>query len=90
MLMAHSDVWNLGKDNVVLRMKANSFSRVQHYFPECFVIVSDLEAHVQEAENLMLPRRKAQVEMKDGEVYVHTKDIKALTRKPSCTRLWTC
>ena len=68
-LMAHSDVWNLGKDSVDLRMKAKSFSQVQHFFPECFVIVANLEAHVQEAENLMFSTRKAQVEMKmDGEV----------------------
>ena len=48
-LMAHSDVWNLGKDNVDLRIKADSFARVQRFFPECSVVVANLEAHVQEA-----------------------------------------
>ena len=60
--MAHSDVWNLGKDSVDLRIKSNAFGRVQNYFPECSVIVSDLEAHVQEAENLMFPMKKVQEE----------------------------
>ena len=60
--MAHSDVWNLGKDSVDLRIKASAFSRVQNYFPECSVIVSDLEAHVQDAENLMFPMKKADQE----------------------------
>lgn len=58
-LMAHSDVWNLGKDNVDLRIKSSAFARVQRFFPECNVIVSNLEAHVQEAESLMFPMRKA-------------------------------
>lgn len=61
-LMGHSDVWNLGKDDVDLRLKASAFSRIQNYFPECSVIVSDLEAHVQEAENRMFPVRKADQE----------------------------
>lgn len=60
--MAHSDVWNLGKDSVDLRIRANSFSRVQHFFPECTVRVSNLEAHVQEAEALMFPMKKADEE----------------------------
>ena len=61
-LMSHSDVWSHGKDSVDLRIKANAFSRVQRYFPECTVLVSNLEAHVQEAENLMFPMKKAEEE----------------------------
>lgn len=61
-LMSHSDVWKLGKDSVDLRIKANAFSRVQRFFPECNVIVSNLEAHVQEAEALMFPMGKADEE----------------------------
>ena len=60
--MSHSDVWKLGKDSVDLRIKASAFSRVQRFFPECNVVVSDLEAHVQEAEALMFPMRKADEE----------------------------
>ena len=60
--MSHADVWNLGKDNVDLRIKASAFSRVQRYFPECTVLVSNLEAHVQEAEMLMFPMKKADEE----------------------------
>lgn len=60
--MDHSDVWNLGKDSVDLRIKSNAFSRVQRYFPDCTVLVANLEAHVQEAENLMFPMKKAQEE----------------------------
>ena len=60
--MSHADVWNLGKDSVDLRIKASAFSRVQRYFPECTVLVSNLEAHVQEAEMLMFPMKKADEE----------------------------
>jgi hypothetical protein len=60
--MSHSDVWKLGKDSVDLRIKASAFSRVQRFFPNCNVVVSNLEAHVQEAEALMFPMRKADEE----------------------------
>ena len=61
-LMSHSDVWRLGRDSVDLRIKSSAFSRVQRFFPECNVVVSNLEAHVQEAEALMFPMRKADEE----------------------------
>ena len=33
---------------------------MQSYFPECWVLIEDLEAHVQEAENQMFPARMAE------------------------------
>lgn len=45
-----------------MRISRSAFARVQQYFSECIVIVSDLEAHVQAAERKMFPRKKAEQE----------------------------
>ena len=57
-LQGHSDVWHIGKESVDMRLKKPVFVRVQKYFPECSIIVEDLEATVQEAEEKMFPRKK--------------------------------
>ena len=41
-----------------MRLKYHAFLRVQKYFPECSILVEDLEASVQAAEEKMLPRKK--------------------------------
>ena len=43
-----------------MRLKKSTFARVQTYFPECYVIVEDLEAHVKAAEAQMFPARKTE------------------------------
>ena len=45
-----------------MRVSRKTFARVQEYFPECTVIIEDLEAHVQAAEALMFPQKKAEQE----------------------------
>lgn len=62
MLRDHSDVWHVGKESIDMRVRKSVFARVQRYFPECVVQVSDLEAHMQEAEKAMFPRKKAEQE----------------------------
>lgn len=62
MLRDHSDVWHVGKESIDMRISRKAFARVQGYFPECAVIVEDLEAHVQAAEARMFPQKKAEQE----------------------------
>lgn len=59
-LQAFSDVWHYGKESVDVRLKKSAFARVQKYFPECSIIVDNLEVHVQAAEVKMFPRKKTE------------------------------
>lgn len=61
-LRDHTDVWHIGKESIDMRVSRNAFARVQTYFPECTVIIEDLEAHVQAAETMMFPQKKAEQE----------------------------
>ncbi len=45
-----------------MRVKESAYARVESYFPECSVVVEDLEAHVQSAESKMFPQKKAEQE----------------------------
>ena len=45
-----------------MRLRASSFSAVSQFFPECEVIISDLEAAMEEAETQMLPEGKGKQE----------------------------
>ena len=45
-----------------MRISRSAYARVQSYFPECSVVVEDLEAHVQAAELQMFPQKKAEQE----------------------------
>ncbi len=45
-----------------MRIARKTFARVQEYFPECSIMVEDLEAHVQAAEARMFPQKKAEQE----------------------------
>lgn len=62
MLQEHSDVWHVGKESVDMRISRKAFAHVQSYFPECTVMIDDLEAHVQAAEANMFPQKKAEQE----------------------------
>ena len=57
-LQQHSDVWHTGKESIDMRIKGSAYARVQDYFPECSIVVEDLEAHVQAAESQMFPQKK--------------------------------
>ena len=59
-LQAHSDIWKLGKESIDLRVNRQKFARVQNYFPECSVIVENLESYMQEAEAQMFPANQAE------------------------------
>ena len=49
-----SDLWSMGPDKTsVVRIKRAVFERVMASFPECAVMVNNLEAHVQRAEKQM-------------------------------------
>lgn len=61
-LRDHSDVWHTGKESIDVRIARKTFARVQEYFPECSIMVEDLEAHVQAAEARMFPQKKAEQE----------------------------
>lgn len=45
-----------------MRISRKAFARVQSYFPECTVIIDDVEAHVQVAEARMFPQQKVEQE----------------------------
>ena len=46
-----------GLDSVDLRLKRKTFTHVQSYFPNCHVIVQNLELAVQQAEAQMFPKK---------------------------------
>lgn len=58
-LERHSDVWRRGRESIDLRIRRAAYQKVSWYFPECSVIVENLEAHVQASELQMFPARKA-------------------------------
>ncbi len=64
-----------------MRIQGSAYARVQDYFPECSVVVQDLEAHVQSAEAKMFPQKKAQQEAWLQEV------VKAVLPQVSHTKL---
>lgn len=45
-----------------MRIHKNAFAHVQRFFPECSVIIEDVEAHVQAAEQKMFPKKKVEQE----------------------------
>lgn len=59
-LQSYSDVWYVGRESVDVRLKKQAFVRVKDYFPECSIIIEDLEASVQAAEVKMFPKKKAE------------------------------
>lgn len=61
-LEKYSDVWRREKGSIDLRVKAHAFLSLRRYFPECSVVISDLEDHVQRAEAMMFPAKKAEEE----------------------------
>ena len=62
LLSKNSDQWHVGENSIDLRMSQKIFATVQHFVPECSVVVQDLEAHVQAAEAQMFPRRRVEEE----------------------------
>ena len=50
-------MWHVGKESIDMRIKGSAYARVQDYFPECSIVVQDLEAHVQAAEAQMFPQK---------------------------------
>lgn len=61
-LQDHTDVWHIGKESIDMRIHKNAFAHVQRFFPECSVIIEDVEAHVQAAEQKMFPKKKVEQE----------------------------
>ena len=61
-LESRSDVWHRGKESIELRVKAQTFHSIRGYFPECSVVISNLESHVQRAEAMMFPAKNAEEE----------------------------
>ena len=59
-LRAHADVWRTGKEDVDVRVNKKTFARVQNYFPECTVLVANVEEYMQEAEAQMFPEAMAE------------------------------
>ena len=62
LLSENSDKWHVGEQSIDLRMSRRTFAAVQKYVPECFVLVQNVEAHVQMAEAQMFPVRRHQEE----------------------------
>ena len=58
-LERHSDVWGRGSESIDLRIRRAAYQKVSKYFPECSVVVEDVEALVQASEHRMFPARKA-------------------------------
>jgi len=50
---------NYGSNSVDLRLKRKTFEHVQNYFPECHIVVQNLELAVQQAESQMFPKKTA-------------------------------
>ncbi len=71
-LQAHSDIWHVGKDTIDLRLNKRVFARVQKFFPECRVIVANVESFVQQAEMQMFPVRMADEQAWVEEVMAET------------------
>ena len=62
LLSENSDKWHVGEQSIDLRMSRRTFAAVQKYVPECFVLIQNVEAHVQMAEAQMFPVRRQQKE----------------------------
>ena len=61
-LEKYSDVWNREGESIDLRVKAQTFYSLRRFFPECSVVINNLEDHVQMAEATMFPAKKAEEE----------------------------
>ena len=67
LLQQNTDEWNIGDQTIDLRMSRRTFAAVQKYVPECYVLIEDVESHVQRAEARMFPAR-----VQEQEIWAHT------------------
>ncbi len=65
-------MWHVGHETVDLRVDKRLFARVQRYFPECHIVVSNVETFVQEAEAQMFPQEMAKEQAWEEEVIAQT------------------
>lgn len=71
-LAAHTDVWHAGQETIDLRMDKRLFARVQKYFPDCHIVVANVEEFVQRAEAQMFPQKMAEEQVWEDEVLAQT------------------
>ncbi|KAL5478077.1 hypothetical protein EMCRGX_G024955 [Ephydatia muelleri] len=58
-LRKHADVFHVGADQSIdLRLSGKSFEAVERYFPECKVVIEDLEEHVRASEERMVSSKE--------------------------------
>lgn len=57
LLQQNTDKWHVGEQSIDLRMPRETFAAIQKFVPECYVLIEDVEAHVQTAEAQMFPAR---------------------------------
>ena len=58
-LRKHADVFHVGADQSIdLRLSQKSFESVERYFPECKVVIEDLEEHVRTSEERMVSSKE--------------------------------
>ena len=74
-----------------MRVNKHAYARVQDYFPECAIVVEDLEAHVQSAESKMFPKKKVEQEAwLQTVVQAVLPKVSELPVTPSCPNLLMC
>ncbi len=73
-LQAHkdTDLWHIGEDTVDLRMDRRLFARVQSHFLECHIVVSNVEALIQEEEAEIFPEATAEEQAWEQEAIAQT------------------
>ena len=65
------DPWGLDKDGKLdVRLTSHLWSQLQEKFPECGVVIDDVEAFMRDMEDDMLRKRESKEELKWFEDYV--------------------
>ena len=83
LLQQNTDEWNIGDQTIDLRMSRRTFAAVQKYVPECYVLIEDVESHVQRAEARMFRAR-----VQEQEIWAHTVLENVLKTKVYRWRVW--
>lgn len=78
LLQQNTDKWHVGEQSIDLRMPRETFAAIQKFVPECYVLIEDVEAHVQTAETQMFPAR-----VQEEEAWAKTVLEDLLKTKPS-------
>ena len=82
LLQKNTDLWHVGEQSIDLRMSRRTFAAVQNYVPECYVLIENVEAHVQMAEAQMFPAK-----MQEEETWAQQVLQDVLKTKVSCVNI---